>query len=277
VTSRPRPSVRATLAALARAEPDRPAISFRNASGHWYQLSRLDLYDSVGRTAADITTAEPPSGQVLVDLPNGLDFFVVVLASWAAGRSPVVVPHGSSAAELDRLLGSGALADTGFIAAHGVVAGEAGAGDGWRRFPPHHIDEPDPSWFLPSGGSTGLPTLTPANGRPADLLAGQQLLLAALGWTHDATQLVMGPLNHAAPFTSSVAGLLAGNHLVVLERFNPAAVLDAAVRHQPTWFQATPHQMAILATKSSVVDALSVHLTGMMHTAAPCPQAVKES
>jgi bile acid-coenzyme A ligase len=133
------------------------------------------------------------------------------------------------------------------------------------------------AWYLPSGGSTGLPGFVPVPGSPVEQLRSQQGLLRAMRWRPDCTQLVMGPLHHAAPFTCAMTGLFSGNHVVVVHRFDLNAVRDAVRRLPPQWCQTTPHQMAVLAADRALSGALSTHLEGLMHTAAPCPADTKRA
>ncbi|SDT80582.1 class I adenylate-forming enzyme family protein [Actinoplanes derwentensis] len=255
-----RSTVWRTLRDRAATAPTSPAVSVRGQTGQWRTLTWRDFVDLVDFRAARSTGVRVGARDaVLVEEPNGPEFLASVVAAWAVGRSPLVVPHGIPENERAALLGK--LHATG-----GAFDGGAETADG---------SEPDLAWFFPSGGTTGLPTLTPVRGLPRDLVASQQMLLSQMRWKPEGTQLVMGPLSHTAPFTSALAGLAGGNHVVVLQRWSLPAVLDAARRYPPTWFQTTPHQMSMIAAHEPAFTALVARLDGMMHTAAPCPEKVK--
>ncbi|WP_055518635.1 class I adenylate-forming enzyme family protein [Streptomyces ossamyceticus] len=213
----------------------------------------------------------------MIDLPNGDSFLVAVLATWWTGRTPLVVPPGSTPQETKALFAAtGGVPPTPPISALPLqTAGVARSrDDGTSRTPrpePHH------AWSLPSGGSTGLPGLVPVAGPPAAVLAGQQRLLSVVGWRPAAVQLVLGPLFHAAPFTSALSGLAAGNHLVVPDRFTPAGVAEVLTVAPPTWCQLTPHHMAMIGCDEGLADRLCGTLEGLLHTAAPCPEDVKRA
>ncbi|MFK3979401.1 class I adenylate-forming enzyme family protein [Micromonospora sp. NPDC050397] len=266
---------------LAGVEPDRTAVSARGADGGWSSLTRAELVALAEAQAARLL-AEPPGPYTVVALPNGIGFFVAVLASWWAGRTPLVVPPESTAPELVRLFSSvgrpreeifafdgselvAPVRDASAPTTAGRTAATVAVG----------AAEPAVAWYLPSGGSTSLPRLVPVPGRPADQLSGQSTLLGAVGWRPDADHLVLGPLSHAAPFTCALTGLVHGNHVVLVDRFAPGAVRDAVRRVPPTWCQLTPHQMAVIGADPAFLRSFGARLAGLLHTAAPCPAAVK--
>jgi bile acid-coenzyme A ligase len=55
--------------------------------------------------------------------------------------------------------------------------------------------------------------------------------------------LVTGPLSHNAPFVSACAGLLMGEHQVVMTRFDAARTLDLIERYRVNWMYAVPTMM----------------------------------
>ncbi|MEV6344734.1 AMP-binding protein [Actinoplanes sp. NPDC051851] len=257
-----RPTVWQALRDRAAADPASPAVSVRDHAGRWRTLTRRAFADLAGALAARPTVVRVGAGEaVVVEAPNGPEFLAAVVAAWAGGRPPLVVPYGLSEHERSALLGK-------LHGTSGPASPTAGPVDGV---------EPDLAWFFPSGGTTGLPTLTPVRGRPSDVVASQQLLLGRMNWRPGGVQLVMGPLSHTAPFTSALAGLAGGDHIVVLERWSLPAARDAARRYPPAWFQTTPHQMGLIAAHEPTFAAVTARLDGMMHTAAPCPERVKRA
>ena len=133
-----------------------------------------------------------------------------------------------------------------------------------------------PEWkVVTSGGSTGRPklivTTSPAD---ADALRGLGLLLRL---QPDGATLVTGPMSHNAPYVLLIAGLLLGNHMVVMPRF--AAAADAAARRAPRHRLAVPradHDAPHLAPPRG--GALGYDLSSLriaFHMAAPCAPWLK--
>ncbi|MFI7337019.1 AMP-binding protein [Streptomyces sp. NPDC050085] len=270
-------SVALQLRALAAVDPQAPALTWQTPEGPWRMLTREDLCRYVDAAVAKLAATVPGGIRAtVIDLPNGAPFVVAVLASWWTGRTPLIVPSGSTPQEREALFartnGSPPAPDISadvlnVLEGTGQCAGQEA----------HPIeDEPSESWCLPSGGSTGLPSLVPVQGKPSAVIAGQQLLLSAMGWHAASVQLVLGPLFHAAPFTSTFSGVAAGNHVVMPARFSPADLEEALDLAPPTWCQLTPHQMALIAADEQLMEVFSSRLEGIMHTAAPCPADVKQ-
>ena len=131
-----------------------------------------------------------------------------------------------------------------------------------------------PSWKAPtSSGSTGRPKLVlataPARVDP-DRRVAPFLPLAA-------RQLVVGPLTHSAPFTYAFRGLTTGHALVLLPRFEPAAVLTAIGEHRITWVLLVPtmlHRILRLPAETIAAADLS-SLEHVVHIGAPIDPALK--
>ena len=95
-----------------------------------------------------------------------------------------------------------------------------------------------------SSGSTGLPKII-LNTRPAEWTPELSEPFAA-HWgpvSRPQTILVPGPMYHTNGFNPLVY-LFAGDRLVILEKFDATAVLDAIERHRITTFTATPTMLA---------------------------------
>jgi len=260
------------LLELATEKPDAPALTSMSASGSWQTLTRADLCHRVRATATAMDAAMDPShGFALIDLPNGQSFFIAVLATWWSGRTPLIIPPNSTPEELNVLFAATGGKQPAPYVTEEILSHGAAATDVLRQPSP----EREEGWYLPTGGSTGLPGLVPVYGQPASLIAGQQLLMSAMGWRASAVQLVLGPLFHAAPFTSSFSGIVGGNHIVAPPRFSRPDLEAALEIAHPTWLQLTPHHMNLIGADDGFMSTLSESLDGMMHTAAPCPEDVK--
>ncbi|GAA4263973.1 AMP-binding protein [Dactylosporangium darangshiense] len=140
--------------------------------------------------------------------------------------------------------------------------------------------EPDrvpPAWKAPtSGGSTGRPKLIVSE-LPGAIVPTEVGEL--LGQHDNSVQLVTGPLYHNAPFNFSMYGLFAGQHLVVLPRFDPVATLEAIEQYRVDWISLVPTMMARIWRQ--IEDAPGRYdvssLRQVFHGAAPCPPWLKEA
>ena len=98
-----------------------------------------------------------------------------------------------------------------------------------------------PEWKLvTSGGSTGRPKLI-ATTSPA-LFEGVGGLGALLRMRPDGCVLVTGPISHNAPYVVTTAGMLLGNHVVVMPRFD-AQTLRLVEQHRVNWMYLVPTMM----------------------------------
>ena len=95
--------------------------------------------------------------------------------------------------------------------------------------------------LVTSGGSTGRPKLIAATA-PA-LFENVGGLGALVRMRPDGCVLVTGPISHNAPFVVTAAGMLLGNHLVVMPRFDPAETLRLTSKYRVTWVLLVPTMM----------------------------------
>ena len=133
-----------------------------------------------------------------------------------------------------------------------------------------------PAWkALTSGGSTGRPKLILAgeNGE-RDPNQAKRFFLKENG-----VQLVPGPLYHNSPFAYSMYGAFVGCQLVVLERFDPVAALEAIQTYGVDFVNFVPTMMLrilrVLEEHPGRYDLSS--LETVWHMAAPCPEWLKEA
>ncbi len=222
-----------------------------------------------------------PDSLVTIGLPNGLEFYEAVLAVWKAGATPQPVSSRLPAIERRAIID---LADPSLVV--GVDPREI---PGRTTVPPgFEPEEAVSSAPLPplmaasfkaptSGGSTGRPKLIvatqPAAWEPLEGFAG------LLRIPRDGVHLVTGPLYHNGPFTTSLLALLAGNHVVVMPRFDATAALALVARHRADWMYAVPtmmHRIWRLSEAERARHDLS-SLRVVFHMAAPCPPWLKQA
>lgn len=141
-------------------------------------------------------------------------------------------------------------------------------------------DEHDGGWMFYSSGTTGQPKgiLPPAS--PAPLGAPSfltRMLTGLFGFGADTVYLSPAPIYHAAPAGWTVGTQRLGGTAVVMDRFEPLALLDAIERHRVTHVQLVPtHMIRLLDLPESDRSRFDLSsLQRVIHAAAPCPVDVK--
>ncbi|WP_232660332.1 AMP-binding protein [Pseudonocardia sp. TRM90224] len=244
------------------------------------EMTRSELAAASSRAAREFAALGAKLGSlVTIGLPNGTAFYAAVLGAWKIGAIPQPVSAKLPPAELAALV---ELADPA------VVVGLESPGRPWlpatwtpdTSLPAGPLPPAvPPSWKAPtSGGSTGRPKLILAGlpGMRDDVVArGDTIRIGGDGEVFGVT----APLYHNGPFMFSLIALLRGATVLVLDRFDGAHVLDAAVRHRVTWLYAVPTLMGrILRLPSDVREAADLSsLHTLFHLGAPCPESVKRA
>ena len=265
------------LQRLAGTAPGRPAVT---ADG--ITCSRAELEARTNRLArAYQARGVARDSFVTIGLPNGLEFYEAVLAAWKVGATPQPISSRLPSAERRAII---ELANPSLVV--GVDPGEA---PGRATVPAGFVpdasisSEPLPpaiaaSFKAPtSGGSTGRPKLIVAT--QAATWEPIEGFAALLRIPRDGVHLVTGPLYHNGPFTSSLLALLAGNHLVVMPRFDATAALALIAEHRVDWMYAVPtmmHRIWRLPESERTRHDLS-SLRAVFHMAAPCPPWLKQA
>ncbi|MFB7091538.1 AMP-binding protein [Streptomyces sp. NPDC056296] len=216
---------------------------------------------------------------VAIALPNGIGFYVSFLATLKLGAVPMPLSYRLPAAERRTIAD---LADVRLI-----VGGSRDDHPGREcvdaDFTPGDdlSDEPlpevvSPAWKAPtSGGSTGRPKIivagTGAEGSPAT-----NALVFQYG--PEDTQLVVGPLYHNSALASSFGGLLLGQRVVVMKRFEAEKLLDLVAKHKITWLMLVPtmmHRIQRLFDAGGEYDLSSIRI--LWHMASKCPEWLKRA
>ncbi|CAB4773538.1 MAG: AMP-binding protein [Actinobacteria bacterium] len=197
-------------------DPDRLAVVCGDES-----ITRRELDHRSNQVARALAAQEVGAGDlVAIVLPNGVDLFVTVVAAWKLGAVPLPLSHRLPSAELDAVLG---------VAQPAAVL----------RTPIDPRDEdasPLPAipmryWkAMSTGGSTGMPKVVIDESPPyASAFEPQNFMQV------DGTMLVAGPLYHSGPFINSIRGLLVGNTIVLMERFDAERALSLIEQHRVDW------------------------------------------
>ncbi len=268
----------ARLEALAAADPDRPAVSCLGDT-----LTRRSLQSASSRLARELRDlGVGPGDFVTVALPNSVDWFVAYVACWMLGAVPQPTSAKLPPRELAAIV---ELADSK------VVIGAPDAAIGLlpattATLPLGHrsdtsisddalLDAVSPAWKAPtSGGSTGRPKLI-VSGDPAVYDTDAPL---PLGLEADGALMMPGPLYHNGPGVWACQALLAGNHVVLLPRFDAEATLASIEAHRCDVAYMVPTMMKRISRLDDDVrlgfDLSSLRV--VWHLAEPCPAWLKQ-
>jgi len=125
-----------------------------------------------------------------------------------------------------------------------------------------------------SSGSTGTPKVILSE-RPAvyDPALGTPFMETWRPVARPQTILVPAPMYHANGF-ATLYSLIAGDRLVVLERFDAARAVEAVERHRITTFTATPTMLQRIADLPGVDDRDLSSIDWILQGAAPMPPSL---
>jgi bile acid-coenzyme A ligase len=260
---------------LAEAEPEAIAITCEGRSVNRDALDRASsrlarAYEAAGVDHGDFIT---------IALPNSIAFYEALIACWKIGAVPQPISHRLPLAERRAIV---ELADSKMI-----VGATADEHPGRQCLPADYVPDPTLSdgplddrispifKAMTSGGSTGRPKLI-LSGTPAVGAAGM-----GMGFHMAASdrQLVSGPLYHNASFILSIAGLLLGQQLVVMPKFDAEQALSLIQAHRISWSILVPTMMArmlkVIQAQPDRFDLSSLRIC--WHMGAPCAEWLKQA
>ena len=252
---------------------DKPAITHEGRTVTWSEFDRAT--NRLARAYADLGVKE--GDLVTIGLPNGIGFYEACFATWKLGATPQPISARLPLAEREMIVE---------VAAPSLVVGAAAGAHGSVKC----IDEnfkPDASlsdaelpektsryWKAPtSGGSTGRPKIIVSND-----VGAFDPLTPTLQQEIGRAQLVPGPLYHNGPFSFSMNGLMRGNHIIVMTRFDAEETLALLAEHRVDWVMLVPTMMhRIWNLPEDVRNKYDLSaLRIVLHLAAPCPAWLKE-
>lgn len=216
---------------------------------------------------------------VTIALPNGIEFVEAVVGIWKIGATPQLISSRLPDPERDAIV---ELADPKVV--FGVESGEY---PGRCCLPPGWIDACDhPADPVPvvdpvafhapcSGGSTGRPKIiVTARGGKIDPLTP-----VALGAGVEGCQLIAGPLYHNGPFGYGMSGLLTGNKMVIMGRFDAGEAVRLISEHRIDWVPLVPTMMQrIVRLPREVLERADLSsLEAILHFGAVCPVWLKQA
>jgi bile acid-coenzyme A ligase len=269
----------ARLIELAELDPSRPAVTCEGTA-----LTRGEFVAGVRRLAGYLREQGVDEGSmVTLGLANSAELVQSLFAVWWLGATPQCISHRLPAGERAAIV---ELADPALVI--GVAPDEVG---GRLALTLDQIRDaiaagPDPGepvaispiWkVMTSGGSTGRPKLIVATApaEPAAVMEFAHLLaLPANG-----NLCVTGPLTHNSPFVITAIGLLRGNHVVLMPKFDASRTLELVETHGVDWLYLVPTMM-LRIWRLPEAERLGRDLTSLRtvyHMAAPCPPWLKEA
>jgi bile acid-coenzyme A ligase len=258
------------LAALAREQPDHEAYRHIAIDGSERAITWSWLDDRSSRLAGALAERGVGYGdRVGLGLRNSPEFLASVVATWKVGAVPVPVRWDVPDWELARL--QEVIAPKLYLGAEDVGWIEETA----SRPVPELPDVVSPHLQgICSSGSTGTPKII-LSALPAVLTPSFATPFAALWMTVERPQtiLVLAPMYHINAF-ATIHSMLAGDRLVVLEKFDAGRALDVIEAHDVTTFTATP---TMLQRMADLQDARPRDLSSMVYFiqgAAPMPPSL---
>ncbi|MGL1921761.1 MAG: AMP-binding protein [Hyphomicrobiales bacterium] len=267
-------SIARIISDLATEKPDAVAITVEAQ-----EITRQEFELSTNRLARAYLNLGVKEGDfVTIMLPNSIEFYQACIALWKIGATPQPV---SSRLPLMELRGIIELANPSLL----IGTDNKDIGDckilpcGYTpdaELSDQRLPEITSRYYkaMTSGGSTGRPKLIISEYKGELDTEIPSVLRITQGETH----LVPGPLYHNAPFGFSMDGLLRGNHLVVMKKFNAEECLELLHKYKINWVFMVPTMMQRIwkLGDEKRAEANLAALRIILHTAGPCPAWLKQ-
>ncbi|MEM9712661.1 MAG: AMP-binding protein, partial [Actinomycetota bacterium] len=240
-------------------DPDRPALWA--ADRGW--VTRRDLERSTAAIAGSLRSGGvAPGDRVLVSAASSIELVESHIGALRAGAVVVPVHTGYTERELGHVVADAepvvaVLDEPDRLAGVAPDLRVVAPGSGGDAEPPTDgidIAGPDDPALLPyTSGTTGRPKGVVLRHR--NLVAGAAAVVTAWRWT-DADRLVLClPLFHMHGLGVGIHGtLLSGGSAVILPRFEPEAIFDAAAEHEATMFFGVPTMYSRLVDHHRVAE-----------------------
>ena len=237
------------IAALAEQDPTSAVLRVVAVDGAETVVTWPELHRRSTQIARALQARGTERGtRVAVGLRNSPEFVMTVLAAWKLGATPVPVRWDLPDWERERVLA--------------VIEGvSVGADDlPWLAATADDDATPLPSVISPqtngicSSGSTGSPKVILMD-KPGvfNEMVGMPFAASWGPVARPQTVLVMAPMYHTNGF-AALFSLLAGDHLVVLQKFDAARIVDLIEAHGVTTFTATTLMLQRIADLPGVDD-----------------------
>ena len=222
------------IAALAEQDPTSPVLRVAAIDGRETVVTWPELHRRSTQIARALQRrGGAPGTRVAVGLRNSPEFVMTVLAAWKLGAIPVPVRWDLPDWERERVL---EVIDGVSVGADDLPWLQATADDDHTPLP--SVVSPQTNGIC-SSGSTGAPKVILMD-KPGvfDEMVGMPFAASWGPVARPQVVLVMAPMYHTNGF-AALFSLLAGDHLVVLQKFDAARIVDLIEAHGVTTFTAT--------------------------------------
>jgi bile acid-coenzyme A ligase len=264
------PSFAHRIRQLAAERPDEPVYGHVAPDGSETELSWRELDDRSSRLAGALAERGLARGDRLsLGIRNSPQFTLGALAAWKLGAVPVPVRW--DLPDWERARVRDVIEPRVQLEAEDVAWIDGTAALAVPDLP--DVVSPQVSGIC-SSGSTGTPKVILSE-RPS-LWDGALGTPFMEGWRpvpRPQTILVPAPMYHANGF-ATLFSLLAGDRLVVLERFDAGLVVTAIERHRISNFTATPTMLQRVADLPGVDDRDLSSIDWILQGAAPMPPSL---
>ena len=258
------------LRELATEEPDARAYTQIASDGSEQVVTTAELDRRSSQLAGVLAQRGLGLGDRLaLGLKNSPEVFIAAFAAWKLGATPVPVRWDLPGWELDALRevidAVVHLTDEDLDWVRGTADAEV----------PDLPDVVAPRMQgICSSGSTGTPKII-VSALPAvySEVFSTPMIEQWRPVARPQTMLVLAPMYHVNAF-ATVHNLLAGDRLVVLERFDAALAVDAIERHRVTAFTATPTMLQRIADLPGIDDRDLSSIDWILQGAAPMPPSL---
>lgn len=263
-------SLVARLRHLATEDGDAVLVTHVDLAGDEHTLTAAELDERSDQVAQALVGKGLSVGDRLgLGLRNSPEFLIATFAAWKVGATPVPVRWDLPEWELERV--------------HDVIAARVHLTDSdvtWIRATGDDAAVPLPDVVSPrlhgicSSGSTGTPKII-VSGLPAyySPLFSTPMMEQWRPVDRPQTVLVLAPMYHVNAF-ATLHNLLAGDRLVILEKFDAGRALDTIERHGVTTFTATPTMLQRMADHPGVDDRDLSSIDWILQGAAPMPPSL---
>jgi bile acid-coenzyme A ligase len=263
-------SIVARLGQLSAQQPDATLLTHIAVDGSEQALSAAELDRRASQLAGAMAERGLGMGDRLgIGLRNSPELVIAAFAGWKVGATPVPVRWDLPEWERERL--------------RTVIDAVIHLGDSdldWIRATaddsvPELADVMSPRMMgICSSGSTGTPKVI-VNALPAlySEVFSNPMMEQWRPVDRPQQVLVLAPMYHVNAF-ATLQNLLAGDHLVVMERFDAGRAVDAIERHRITCFTATPTMLQRIGDLPGVDSRDLSSIDWILQGAAPMPPSL---
>jgi acyl-CoA synthetase (AMP-forming)/AMP-acid ligase II len=254
-------------------QPVRGGEARGRVAGNVRTLTYGQAADLVARWSAAIGARTTAGDTVVIATPNGIDQFLLCLATSRAGRLPAPVNPQMRPAEVDHVI-----ADSGAsLVIRGAAELSTGPGSRSAPKPATEPDLDDVAALFYTSGTTGKPKGAELTHRA--LIAGLAPMAAFPSWLRDDELVLSLPVAHIMGFVSVLGPTLAGVPMYFLRQFRAERVLDVIEERRSSAFMGVPATYRLLEQAGAAyrdLKSVRVWMTGADVMPAPLARRFKK-